>query len=49
MGELMRQYPDAKVVLTVREPDRWYESCRQTIYYVRVALILAWLASRILS
>lgn len=23
---LMREFPDAKVVLTVREPDRWYES-----------------------
>jgi hypothetical protein len=24
--ELMQAFPDAKVILTVREPDRWYES-----------------------
>lgn len=31
--ELMRVYPDAKVLLTVRDPERWYESVRTTIYY----------------
>jgi hypothetical protein len=36
-AELMRRYPEAKVVLTVRDPERWYESSRQTIYYVRNA------------
>jgi hypothetical protein len=36
-AELMHRYPEAKVVLTVRDPDRWYESARQTIYYVRHA------------
>src|SRR5919106_3721554 len=30
--ELMARYPDAKVILTVRDPDRWYESTRTTIY-----------------
>ena len=30
--ELMVQYPDAKVLLSVRDPDRWYESVRTTIY-----------------
>lgn len=30
--ELMDEYPEAKVVLTVREPERWYESVRETIY-----------------
>src|SRR5918998_4238747 len=29
---LMESYPDAKVILTVRDPDRWYESTRSTIY-----------------
>jgi hypothetical protein len=24
--ELMREYPDAKVILNVREPDRWFDS-----------------------
>jgi hypothetical protein len=35
--QFMRRYPDAKVILTVRDPDRWYESARQTIYYIRYA------------
>ena len=35
--ELMRHYPDAKVVLTVRDPERWYESACHTIYVVRQA------------
>ena len=28
----MRAYPDAKVILTERDPDRWYESVMNTIY-----------------
>jgi hypothetical protein len=35
--ELMRRYPEAKVILTLRDPEKWYESARQTIYYVRHA------------
>jgi hypothetical protein len=35
--QLLRQYPSARVILTVRDPDRWYESARQTIYMVRNA------------
>jgi hypothetical protein len=35
--EFVRLYPDAKVILTVRDPERWYESARQTIYYIRHA------------
>ena len=31
-GELMERYPDAKVLLSVRDPERWYESVRNTIY-----------------
>ena len=30
--ELMKIYPDARVLLSVRDPERWYESCRKTIY-----------------
>ena len=30
--ELMEKYPDAKVILTVRDPERWYESAWNTIY-----------------
>ncbi len=31
-AELAGAYPEAKVVLTVRDPERWYESARETIY-----------------
>ncbi|MBO2460607.1 sulfotransferase family protein [Actinomadura violacea] len=30
--ELVRHYPDAKVVLTVRDPERWYQSAQATIF-----------------
>lgn len=30
--ELVDRYPDAKVVLSLRDPDRWYESVMNTIY-----------------
>ena len=33
--ELMERYPDAKVILSVRDPERWYESARSTIYNVQ--------------
>ena len=32
--ELMEKYPDAKVILTVRDPQRWYESAYNTIYAI---------------
>jgi len=32
--ELMQIYPEAKVLLTVRDPEKWYESARKTIYQV---------------
>ncbi|MCX2730268.1 sulfotransferase family protein [Saccharopolyspora sp. NFXS83] len=30
--ELMAAYPDAKVLLTTRDPERWYDSTYNTIY-----------------
>jgi hypothetical protein len=30
--QLMQAYPEARVILTVRDPDRWYESASATIY-----------------
>ena len=30
--ELAEHYPDAKVILTVRDPDRWYDSVSETIF-----------------
>jgi hypothetical protein len=32
--ELADHYPDAKVLLSVRDPDRWYDSVHDTIYQV---------------
>jgi hypothetical protein len=50
-GELMEAFPEAPVILTVRNPGRWYESVRSTIYGihklsagpapVRLAFVLA--------
>jgi hypothetical protein len=31
-AELMEAFPEAPVILTLRDPDRWYESVRSTIY-----------------
>jgi hypothetical protein len=31
--ELMAVYPEAKVLLSVRDPERWYESVQSTIYH----------------
>ena len=30
--ELAEHYPEAKVILTVRDPERWYNSVRKTIF-----------------
>jgi hypothetical protein len=35
--ELLAKYPEAKVILTVRDPERWYDSARKTIYFARSA------------
>lgn len=44
-AELAALYPEAKVILTVRDAERWYESVRQTIHMVQGAFprwILLW-------
>jgi hypothetical protein len=33
--ELMEAFPEAPVILTVRDPAEWYESTRSTIYELR--------------
>jgi hypothetical protein len=33
-SELMAQYPEARVILTLREPDTWYESASKTIFRI---------------
>ena len=35
--ELLEKYPGAKVILTVRDPERWYDSMCQTIYFAHDA------------
>lgn len=40
--ELMEAFPDAKVVHTVRDSDRWYASTHETIYQAR-SLTPRWL------
>ena len=35
--ELMNEFPDAKVLLNVREPESWYESMKETIFAIQPA------------
>jgi Sulfotransferase domain len=36
--ELMERHPEAKVLLSVRDPEPWYESTRNTIYELSMLL-----------
>jgi len=36
--ELMERHPEAKVLLSVRDPERWYRSTRGTTYELTVVL-----------
>ena len=36
--DLMEKYPDAKVLLSVRDPERWYKSTHNTIYELSVGI-----------
>lgn len=40
--ELMAHYPDAKVILSVRDPDRWYASAFDTIYAIE-SIVPSWI------
>ncbi|MGE4058333.1 MAG: sulfotransferase family protein, partial [Sphingomonadales bacterium] len=31
-GELAERYPDSKVILSLRDPDKWFDSCHNTIF-----------------
>ena len=42
--EIKAAYPEAKVILTVRDPDTWYESVLKTLYKLRPRKPLALLA-----
>ena len=36
--ELAEYYPDSKVILSVRDPEKWYDSTKETIYFVSTAI-----------
>jgi hypothetical protein len=40
--ELMSAYPSARVILTVREPERWYQSMYETAYTMMEIYTPAW-------
>lgn len=46
--ELIAAHPDARVILTVRDPGRWYASSRETIYQPRDRTQMPW-ARRVLG
>jgi hypothetical protein len=35
--EMMDEYPDAKILLNVRDPEKWYDSMYQTIWAIQPA------------
>ena len=41
--KLMHHYPDAKVLLNVRDPERWYDSVFQTLYTFEETDKLKWI------
>jgi hypothetical protein len=46
--ELARHYPDAKIILTVRDRDRWYESMAATVMRARFDVVVrtvSWLVA----
>lgn len=40
--DLFRKYPDAKVILTTRDPDAWYDSVGRTIYQHSLKEDVSW-------
>lgn len=46
--ELVGKYPDSKVILTIREPDKWYESMYNTIYTLHMSIPkwLLWVSAK---
>lgn len=37
--QLMEKYPEAKVILSVRDPEKWYASAEKTIYALKEAAL----------
>lgn len=42
--ELSEHWPDAKIILSVRDPETWWQSARQTIYAIGQDLPMRWVA-----
>jgi len=36
--ELAEYYPESKIILSVRNPDNWYDSTKETIYFISTAI-----------
>ena len=45
--DLVKMYPNAKVLLTVRDPVRWYQSVKNSIRHVSLFLNESWLGTPI--
>eukprot|EP01034_Spumella_vulgaris_P036507 gene36507-45022_t len=45
----MAKYPDAKVILTRRDPEKWYKSCSDTVFAMVVSGPFASLGMKICS
>ncbi len=51
--DLMETYPEAKVILSVRDPERWYESTLNTIYEMNSTVssplfsLMSWFVPRV--
>jgi len=45
--DLMKMYPNAKVLLTVRDPVRWYQSVKNSIRHVSLFLEDSWMGAPI--
>ena len=41
LAQLADHYPEAKVLLTVRDPDKWFESTRETILSENIRELVA--------
>lgn len=45
--DLMKAYPDARVLLTVRDEERWYQSARETIFQASAGFPRAFVVPRL--
>jgi hypothetical protein len=41
--ELMERYPDAKVLLSIRDAEKWYTSCIKTIHAITQDVPMRWM------